>query len=254
MDKLRRKALLKELAESDLAKFRRNLPIGDYLFPKLFDFINMKLLVEDCKNDFSLANKYCDKENIDKSALFKWLNEQGAACDCEILNLEDAFGYMRSSVSKSIPNPQSKKQKLISLQTSNGFNLPVIPSPWILTETVLDDKSVYAFQIGKGTDCTVSLEGSFPLEQFENDQYWIDLWLNETELNCRSEDLIVERTELDNYFSLVVKSKNWIPVFYWFKSKGTDKWHLRMKTGISRQKGDVKEITKLLNCIELKEK
>ena len=253
MDKLRRKALLKELAEKDLARFRNELPVKEYLFPKLFDFLNKKLSVEDCKNDFTLTNKFCDNENIEKLALIKWLDEQGAACDCEILNLEDAFQYLHPIVARPQPKPQSKRQKLNSLELSNGFNIPSVPSPWVLTETILNDEPVYSFQIGKGTDCIVSLEGLFPIAQFENDQYWIDLWFKETELNCSPEDLLVERTELDNYFSVVVKSKNWIPVLYWIKSKGSYKWHLRMKTGISRQKGDVKEIAKLLNCIELKE-
>jgi len=251
MDKVRRKEILNQLAEKNLAEFRRDLPVDENIFPKLFDFIDEKLSEDNCQNDFTIASKFFDKENIDKQVLFSWLNEQGAAFDCEILNLEDLFQYLNPPISKPVSKSQIKKQKLNNLKTDYGFCIDKVPSPWVLTETILSDNPVYTFQIGKGSDCIVSLETSFPTDQFNNDHYWLDLWINETELNYNLEGLIVERPELDNYSCVVVKSKNWIPVFYWFKSNLTDKWFLRMKTGSARHKGDFKEFIKLLNSIRV---
>lgn len=251
MDKVKRKEILNQLATRNLAEFRKTLPVDENIFPKLFDFLDEKLSENDCQNDFTIASKFCDKHHIAKQVLFNWLNEQGQACDCEILNLEDAFEYLNPPISKPASKTHIKKQKINSLKTEFDFFVDKVPPPWNLTETILDDKPVYTFQIGKGTDCIVSLETSFQTDQFNNDQYWLDLWIKETELSYNPEGLIVERPEIDNYSCVVVKSKNWTPVFYWFKSNSTDKWFLRMKTGSSRHKGDFKEFTKLLNSIQV---
>lgn len=251
MDKVRRKEILNQLAEKNLAEFGKDLPVDENTFQKLFDFIDEKLSEQDCQNNFTITSKFCDREHIDKKVFFSWLNEQGAACDCEILNLEDSFQYLNPPISKPVSKTKIKKQKLNSLKTDYGFCIDKVPSPWVLTETILSDNPVYTFQIGKGSDCIVSLEILFPTDQFSNDQYWLDLWINETELNYNLEDLIVERPEIVNYSCVVVKSKNWIPVFYWFKSNLTDKWFLRMKTVSSRHKGDFKEFINLVNSIQV---
>ena len=74
MDKVRRKEILNQLAEKNLAEFRRDLPVDENIFPKLFDFIDEKLSEDNCQNDFTIASKFFDKENIDKQVLFSWLN------------------------------------------------------------------------------------------------------------------------------------------------------------------------------------
>lgn len=251
MDKARRKELLQQLAEKNLLAFRKSLPVDEHIFPKLFEFIDEKLSVQGCQNNFAIANMFCDEHHIDKQVLFKWINEQGQGCDCEILNLEDIFQYLNPPTFKPVSKTPAKKQKLNSLKTDYGFCINNIPSPWVLTETIFDDKSVYNFQIGKGSDCIVSVETSFPTGQFNNDEYWLNCWIKETALNYNLENLIVERPEIDNYFCIAVKSKDWIPVLYWFKSNLTDKWFLRMKTGSTRHKGDFNAFIKLLNFIQV---
>lgn len=206
------------------------------------------------RNGIAIASNGCGdllillpaKENGKKlnDEIFTWSHETG-----KVEKVADSIEELNFPTSKPIAEAQAKKQKLNSLKTDYGFCIDKVPSPWTLTETILNGKPAYTFQIGKGTDCIVSLETSFPTQQLENDKYWLDLWISETELSYNLEGLIVERLELDSYSCIVVKSKNWIPVFYWFKSNMTDKWYLRMKTGSSRHKGDFKEITKLLNSI-----
>lgn len=184
-----------------------------------------------------------NQQNL-RNEIFSWFHETG-----EIKKVANNIEELNFPTSQSSQKIQVKKQKLKALKTDNGFCIDNIPSPWTLIETISNNKlPVYAFQIGKGTDCLISLETSFPTEQFNNDKYWLDLWINETELD-KNLDLTVERPELENYSCIVVKSKNWTPVFCWLKSNETDKWYLKMKTGLSRHKGDFKELIKLLNNI-----
>ena len=70
MDRVKRKEILHQLAIKDLAEFRKNLPVDENVFPKLFDFIDEKLSEQDCQNDFTIASKFCDKLHIDKQVLF----------------------------------------------------------------------------------------------------------------------------------------------------------------------------------------
>lgn len=251
MDKAHRKKILHRLAAEELAGFKNTLPVDERIFPELFDFIDEELSEQGCHNDFAIAGIFCDKRNIDKQKFFSWLNEQGVACDCEILNLEGSFEYLDASPAKPIDKPQVKKQKLNSLKTDFGFYIDKIPSPWILTETILNDKPVYTFQIGKSNDCIVTLENSFPAGQLNNDKYWLDLWMEETVLSRNLEDLAVERPGLENFTCILVKTKNWIPVLVWCKSNLTDKWSLKMGTGLSRYKGDLKELSRLLINIQV---
>ena len=253
MDKARKKEILHELAEKNLTDFRKGLPIDEKIFPRLFDFLDVELGENNCNHTTVLTRNFLDSNGIkNTTAVIGWLADNGGYCDCEILaNVEGQFQYLNPPISKPVNNTQVKKQKLNSLKTDYGFRIGKVPSPWVLTETILSDKLVYNFQIGKRSDCVVSLETSFPTNQFDNDQYWLDLWINETELNYNLEGLTAERPAIDNYSCIVVKSKNWMPVFYWFKCNLTDKWFLRMKTGSARHKGDFKEFIKLLNYIQV---
>lgn len=184
-----------------------------------------------------------NQQNL-SSEIFSWFHETG-----EIKKVANNIEELNFPSLQSTTKIQVKKQKLKTIKTDYGFCLDNIPSPWTLTETISNNKlPFYTFQIGKGTECLVCLETSFPTEQYNNDKYWLDLWIKETELDYNL-DLTIERPELENYSCIIVKSKNWAPAFCWFKSNETDKWYLKMKTGLSRQKGDFKEIIKLLNNI-----
>ncbi|MBC8988435.1 SMI1/KNR4 family protein [Pedobacter sp. N36a] len=178
--------------------------------------------------------------------IFTWFHETG-----KVEKVANSVEEINFSISRPIGKTQVKKRKLNSLKTDYGFCLDKVPSPWNLIETIVNNNAVYTFQIGKGTDCIVSLETSFPTQQLENDKYWLDLWISETELNFNLEGFIVERSEVKNYSCIVVKSKKWTPVFYWFKSNLTDKWYLRMKTGKSRHNSDFNEFIKLLDSIRI---
>lgn len=244
-----------KIEEGALSNFKISLPMSEALFSELFDFLDIELGKKGCNHTVILTRQFLEERQIlDSSKIVAWLANHGGCCDCEVLgNVEDLFDYLGySDEEKSIHHTQIKKQKLSSLKTDFGFSINSIPSPWTLIETNTGNQTTdYTFQIGKGTKCVLSLEKSFPFEQFNNDKFWIDQWIKETELYTKVEDLMAERIELDNYYCILVKSKNWIPVLYWIRSKLTEKWALKMKTESSRHKGDFKEVNRLLNNINV---
>lgn len=253
MDKIRKKEILNQLTQKNLEAFKKGLPINENLFLRLFYFLDFELAKNDCNHKTTLTVSFLEKNGVkDIAPAIGWLAGQGGFCDCEILaNVESQFDYLTPKTINQISKDKVTKQKLNGVKTDFGFSIEKIPSPWSLTEKIVNTIPVYSFQIGKSNDCVITLETSFPSAQFNNDRHWLDLWIKETNLHNNLNGLIVERPDLEHYYCIVVKTQDWTPVFYWFKSKLTDKWLLKMKTGISRHKGDFKEAVRLLNNINV---
>lgn len=252
MDKEKRKELQKQLAEKELTEFKKSLPIDENIFSQLFDFLDAQLGEFGCDHTTILTKKFLDKNVVvNATDVIDWLENHGGCCDCEVLaNVEDLFDYLNPPIKKPYPTNQSKKQKLNSLKTDFGFSIDKIPSPWILTETILGSDKIYNFQTGKSNNCIVSLISDFPITQLDNDKFWRDRWVKETELHNKLDDLTVEQIEFENYLAILVKSKNWTPVKIWCIRKSTKKWFLKMTTELSRHKGDIKELEKLISNIQ----
>ena len=252
MDKKERKEIRNQLAEKELAEFRKGLPFDENIFPKLFDFLDIELGKKSCNHTTILTKTFLDKNGISNvSDVMEWLADNGGFCDCEVLaNVEDLFEYLNPPINRAFTTNQTKKQKLSSLKTDFAFSIEKIPSPWTLTETILGNDKIYNFQIGKSNSCIVNLASDFPLTQLDNDKFWTDLWVKETELDYNLDDLTVERIEFENYLAILVKTKNWTPVKIWCIRKSTKEWFLKMTTELSRHKGDIKEFEKLISYIK----
>lgn len=249
MDKAKRKEILNQLAEKSLAEFRKELPFDENLFPTLFDFIDEELGKENCQSDFQMAMRFCQENNISESPLLEWLHKQGVFCDCEILNLEDSFQYLTPPIIPQVNKQNERLQKLSSLKIDEGFSIEKIPTPWTLFEKTGYGSVIHTFKFGKSNNCIIDIEYDFPSDFFENDAFWINLWANETGLNYSIQEMIVERQIFENFAFITVKTKEWIPVLTWIKCIQTDKWYLKMRTELARYKGDIKELTKLLQSI-----
>jgi hypothetical protein len=252
MDKKERKEILNQIAEKELIEFRNGLPVEENIFPKLFDFLDAELGKKGCNHSTILTKTFLEKNELSNSTdVIEWLADNGGFCDCEILaNVEDLFEYLNPPIKKPFPSNQIKKQKLDSLKTDFGFCIEKIPSPWTLTETISGNGKVYNFQIGKNNNCIANLASDFDVTQLDNDKFWTDLWIKETELDYNLDDLTVERLEFENYLAVLVKTKNWTPVKIWCISKVTKGWSLKMTTELSRHKGDIKELEKLISYIK----
>lgn len=179
--------------------------------------------------------------------IFSWFHETG-----EVKEIAKSIDEITSQILKPKNQKQVQKQKLNSLKTDEGFSIDSIPSPWILTEKTPHNKPpFYTFQIGKGTDCLVSLETAFPTDKLNTDKYWLDQWKKETGLKPNKNDLFIQRNDLEDYSYIIVRGKNSTPVYYWINSKQTEKWHLKMKTSSSRHNGDFKEFINILKIIQI---
>jgi hypothetical protein len=197
-----------------------------------------------------LTKEFLDKNAISNASnVIDWLAEHGGFCDCEILiNVDQLFEYL-TPTQKPLFKSESKGKKLDSLKTECGFRFSKVPSPWILTEVVTIESKAYSFQIGKSNNCVVGLIKSVPTHQLTNDEYWTKRWINETELNYNLEHLSAERLKIKDYLAILVKAKNWTPVRIWCIKNEVDGWYLKMATALSRYKGDIKELEKLLSSI-----
>lgn len=252
MNKAKQKEIQNQLAEKELAEFKKCLPIDENIFSQLFDFLDVELGEYGCDHTTILTKKFLDK-NVVVNAIdvINWLEDNGGGCDCEVLaNVEDLFDYLNPPIKNPYPINQIKKQKLNSLKTDFGFSIDKIPSPWTLTETILGNSKIYNFQIGKSNSCVANLACDFPMTQLDNDNFWTNLWVKETELNYNLDDLTVERIEFEKYLVILVKTKDWTPVKIWCIRKSTEKWFIKMTTELSRHKGDIKELEKLISHIK----
>lgn len=252
MDKKERKEFINQLGQKELVEFKKGLPIDENVFPKLFDFLDIELTKKGCNHNTILTQSFLEEFGISNiSDVIEWLADNGGFCDCEVLaNVEDLFDYLTLPIIKPFSSKQIKKQKINSLHTNFGFFIEKIPAPWVLTETIVGEDKVYNFQIGKGNDCNIKLELNFPLTEVDNDEFWTNLWITETELNYNN-DLVVDRFDFEDYSVILVKTKNWIPVKIWCFRKASEEWFLKMNTQLSRHKGDLKELEKLIKHINV---
>ena len=251
MDKKKRKEILEQLAKEKLIEFRQSLPVNENTFSKLFDFLDDELEKHGCDHSSSITKTFLQKNGISNIIeVTEWLAQNGGYCDCEILaNVEDLFNYLDQPKSNPVVKKDIQKQKINSLKTDFNFCIEKIPSPWNLTEITSTNGKEYQFQIGKNNSCTVILQSHFFSFEYDNDEQWINQWINETELNYNLESLTTERLQLGNYSVIIVKTKDWTPVKIWCSKKENPQWFLKMNTELSRHKGDIKELEKLLYSI-----
>ena len=253
MDKAKRKEIRKKLAEKEFETFKNSLPADESIFPQLFDYLDFQLERKGCNHTTILSQTFLDNKGLQNTDdIINWFAENGGYCDCEVLaNVEGLFEYLLPPIEKPLKSKEIKKQTLNRLKTEFGFSIEKIPSPWILTETVSNKKKNYSFQLGKNKTCTVDLKRKSPLSQLENDQYWTDLWIQETKLVRNIDGLTVEREDAGQYTIVLVKSKNWIPVKIWTIDKNTKEWFLKMNTESKRYKGDLKEFKKRVKTMKV---
>lgn len=241
---------LDEIQEKELIEFRVHLPFDEKYFPKLFDFIDQKLSNAKCSNDYKFTKIFCTKNKLDFEKLTAWLqnDDNGYYCDCEVLNLEDAFQYLTPKKKIVLKKTDWSTRKLSSLQTDFGFHIIKIESPWHLKEITKKEEINYFFQLGNKEGHIVSFLNSNALEHFNNDDFLKEDFCNTTELE-HDLDFVITRDSYKNFDWVSIKTIHWAPVLMYFKPKKSNDWILKLQTEIARQKGDLKEFYKILDNI-----
>lgn len=92
-DKSRKKELKDEWKKKQQEIFEKSLPMSREQFQKLFDYLDYIAQEKECDNTLRFTKRFLI-ENVGENgdAVIKWLNNNGAYCDCEILfNIEELF-------------------------------------------------------------------------------------------------------------------------------------------------------------------
>ncbi|MBY0486331.1 MAG: DUF2695 domain-containing protein [Flavobacteriaceae bacterium] len=251
MDKKERNRLLNELEEKELEEFRSNLPFNEKYFPKLFDFVDQKLNATNCKNNYTFTTAFCNKHNLDIEKLKTWLmnDDNCCACDCEVLNLVDAFQYLIPKKKIVISKSKNTSQRLSNLTTDFGFQIDIVETPWQLKEITKNKEVNYVFQLGKKEGHIASLLNVSDITKFYNDDFLKSDYSIQTELNYDLEFILL-RENYKNFEYTTVKTKRWAPIFIYFKPVDSNNWVLRLYTESSRINGDLKEFYKILDHIK----
>ena len=250
MDKKETDKLLDEIQEKELIEFKANLPFDEKYFPKLFDFVDQKLSNTNCTNDYKFTKIFCDKNKLDFEKLSNWLmsEENCSACDCEVLNLEDAFQYLTPKKKIVIKKKEFTIRKLPSLQTDFGFTLTKVVSPWHLKEITKKNEVNYVFQLGNKEGYKVSFVKDEAISNFQNEIFFKSNYSETTELDYDL-DFVINRDTYKNFEYVIVKTIRWAPILIYFKQQQTDNWVLKLQTEVSRFKNDLKEFNKILDYI-----
>ncbi|WP_395062589.1 DUF2695 domain-containing protein [Flavobacterium sp.] len=251
MDKKERSRILNELEEKELETFRSNLPFNEKYFPKIFDFLDQNLSNSNCTNEYKFTEIFCKKNKLDFEKLTNWLknDDNGYYCDCEVLNLEDAFQYLIPKKKIVISKSKNTSQKLSNLTTDFGFQIDKVETPWQLKEITKNKEVHYVFQLGKKEGHIASLLNVSYITKFYNDDFLKSDYSIQTELDNDLEFILL-REKYKNFEYTTVKTKRWAPIFIYFKPVDSNNWVLRLYTESSRINGDLKEFYKILDHIK----
>lgn len=89
-EKKNRKELLHNLKKQQQTEFENGLPMKRVDFQNLFDYLDEEMV--DCDDSLMLTEQFLSENQLAKDQVVKWLNANGAFCDCEVLgNVEEQF-------------------------------------------------------------------------------------------------------------------------------------------------------------------
>jgi hypothetical protein len=75
-----------QLSGDERMRFLGNLPTEQERIEDLFDYLDLKLEKESCSHDLKNTMQFLMERRLNMPRFMSWLNENGAYCDCEILD------------------------------------------------------------------------------------------------------------------------------------------------------------------------
>ncbi len=76
---------LEKMTTEELEEFLRKLPAGQYDVEDLFDFLEVKLVKEECNHSLRYAMQFIMENRLDFPKLTSWLQQNGGYCDCKVI-------------------------------------------------------------------------------------------------------------------------------------------------------------------------
>lgn len=221
-------------------EFLNSLPFSQQKFQDLFDYLDKQLEKTPCQHDFRLTKSFLRKKWIRFDKHVDFFVKHGGGCDCEVLmNMEDLFPNSTENepiiVQKSAPRKKVNELILTDLEIKN------IPAPWKLFQS----DNQYEFQFGKNTDIKITLIESLSEVDWTDEEFWKKEWEKLTELKLKS-DCEVIYGHVNQLDLVTVKTKDWIRVLTWIRPTEPKTWALLFRTELSRHRGDMAELKKLL--------
>lgn len=74
-----------QLSGDDRERFIENLPATREQIEDLFDYLDVRLAKVECEHDLKFTMQFLMENRLNMPKFMSWLNENGAYCDCEIL-------------------------------------------------------------------------------------------------------------------------------------------------------------------------
>jgi hypothetical protein len=225
-------------------EFLESLPFPEPIFLELFNFLDSTLETRPCQHDFQLTSDFLSKLGIKLEEYVDFLIDHGGGCDCEVLmNVEEAFRHEEFQ-ENYIPEKPPKREKVNSLEYES-LKISEVPSPWKLFKI----GEHFEFQFGKNQDIKVELLRDFSYKNWKDESYWQKQWELKTELKVKDESEVIY-DELGDLEMVTFKTKGWIPVLTWIRSRERSSWGLVFRTELSRLRGDMNELKNLLRKIK----
>ncbi|MEJ7701981.1 MAG: DUF2695 domain-containing protein [Pyrinomonadaceae bacterium] len=73
------------LSGDERERFIENLPATKDQIEDLFDYLDVRLSKVECEHDLKFTIQFLMENRLNMPKFMSWLNENGAYCDCEIL-------------------------------------------------------------------------------------------------------------------------------------------------------------------------
>ncbi len=74
-----------QLSGDERIRFIENLPATREQIEDLFDYLDVRLAKTECAHDLKFTMQFLMENRLNMPKFMSWLNENGAYCDCEIL-------------------------------------------------------------------------------------------------------------------------------------------------------------------------
>lgn len=74
-----------QLSGDERMRFIENLPAERERIEDLFDYLDVRLSKNECEHDLKFTMQFLMENRLSMPTFMSWLNENGAYCDCEIL-------------------------------------------------------------------------------------------------------------------------------------------------------------------------
>jgi Protein of unknown function (DUF2695) len=75
-----------QLSGAERQRFIENLPVERERIEDLFDYLDVQLEKTPCSHDLKNTMQFLMERRLNMPRFMSWLNENGAYCDCEILD------------------------------------------------------------------------------------------------------------------------------------------------------------------------